>query len=223
MSAPANPDGPDRTPEPTPPPYPPGHGIGLAPTAPSAAQVPLWRIAVDRAKPTALRWFGKVPPQWRTGPVLILSALVLALTVSTVTLAATRPSSAAPPAAAGLGSEAGDEPTPTPTRSRVWPDLAPEDLGIAILITEKQCFGSAGCNVNFEPQLSLLAEKAFERGSTWLITYNVYGAEDLFTGSIDLTFTGPDRFEYSYRGAFVSTRRASDELRGEVTAVRERL
>lgn len=114
--------------------------------------------------------------------------------------------------------------TATPDDPEIDPDTDPDtddrlrasDWKIGIRVREKQCFGSAGCNVTFQivPRYS----GTHDLQGSWDLTYRVVGGED----PIINTFTVDDG-EASYdEEEYVSTLRESDKLTAKVTGVYER-
>jgi hypothetical protein len=45
-------------------------------------------------------------------------------------------------------------------------------------ILEKQCFGSAGCNITFRVQVDYVGPAALDSGTRYEVTYEVRGVED---------------------------------------------
>lgn len=110
--------------------------------------------------------------------------------------------------------------TATPDDPGVDPEtdgkIRAADWKIGIRVREKQCFGSAGCNVTF--QIVPRYTGSHDLGGSWDITYRVVGGED----PIINTFTVDDG-EASYdEEEYASTARESDKLAAKVTGVYER-
>lgn len=70
--------------------------------------------------------------------------------------------------------ETSDDPT-EPRETYATPD--PGDFRLTVKILEKQCFGSAGCNVTYRIELSY-GGPALDPSVTYELTYEVYGVED---------------------------------------------
>lgn len=89
-----------------------------------------------------------------------------------------------------------------------------DDFEITPKITQKQCFGSAGCNIEFRVDLAYNGP-ALDPDDTWLVTFEVHGVSD---GPLidSLTLTG-DNIDGEVESA--SLDRSSDKLTAKVTAV----
>lgn len=100
-------------------------------------------------------------------------------------------------ALAGCGGALGSTPTPAPPATVTVTATAtvtvtaeppkptvrnfngkPEDFEIGINITEKKCFGSAGCNVTFHIQPSYVGTELIPSSGSLDVTYEVLGGED---------------------------------------------
>lgn len=55
---------------------------------------------------------------------------------------------------------------------------AREECSLDLKTKSRQCFGSAGCNVTLEPNLSYLGPLPLDPDKTYSITYEVRGSED---------------------------------------------
>ena len=128
---------------------------------------------------------------------------------------------------AASDSTSGSDPRPVDNTPTAAPDDAfdtppvlpePEDFEIGLKVTSKQCFGSAGCNVEFKIDLD-----SFYTGDADLtriddpitVTYEIEGAEDAYVDS--LVIDG-DNVRYNPTG-HVSTPSESTELSVKVTDV----
>lgn len=104
------------------------------------------------------------------------------------------------------------EPTTAPTTAGPTPEAA--NFELTPKITDKQCFGSAGCNVSFDVDVAY-GGPTLDEDDTWRITYEVSGVEDgPLIGTIELTGTRYDRPSES-----ASTRSTKSKLRIKVTDV----
>jgi hypothetical protein len=115
---------------------------------------------------------------------------------------------------AELGSE-GPPATLPPTIAEV--PLGPADFEIDLIVVDQACFGSAGCNITVEPDLTV-SEAARNTTKSWFVTYQISGGEDL---AIETITTDPDDDTYTYDQVFISTESSDYELVAEVTSVRE--
>jgi hypothetical protein len=106
-----------------------------------------------------------------------------------------------------LGLEATSEPTPGPTLNASKIKLTPK-------VTDKQCFGSAGCNVSIKVEMAYNGPDLSE-DETFEVTYEVKGGED---GPIIGTFEVTGK-TYSEQEESLSTRSKNTKLSIKVTDV----
>ncbi|WP_436946092.1 hypothetical protein [Streptomyces sp. SudanB25_2051] len=146
-------------------------------------------------------------------------ALILFLTIggsraSDAPAVAVSPSASTTPAAAATAQEATEAPeevfNSTPGAG---------DFTMTLKITSKQCFGSAGCNLTVEPQVSYAGLLPLDPGKEYSLTYEVHGSED---GSIIQTMELSDQTSLSYRPTVLTTSTSKTKLTVEVTDVEER-
>lgn len=57
----------------------------------------------------------------------------------------------------------------------------PEDFQVAIIETERSCFGSAGCNIRFRIDPTYVGTSALAPGSSYTVIYEVRGGDDVQT------------------------------------------
>lgn len=89
------------------------------------------------------------------------------------------------------------------------------DFVLKVKITEKKCFGSAGCNVTYHIDMTYTGD-TLDPSETWLITYQVAGVED-GPAINTLELTGD---EYSYdEEEFGQTSSSSKKLTAKVTDI----
>lgn len=122
---------------------------------------------------------------------------------------------AAPPAAPQTDAPAEEETTPEDTGpSYVTPTRA--DFTVTLKILSKQCFGTAGCNVTYRPELTLnLPVESLDPAATYDVTYVVHGDESgAITDTISLTGG-----QYQRMDGAASTTSSSTKLAAVVTAV----
>lgn len=91
-----------------------------------------------------------------------------------------------------------------------------KDFKVTIKVREKQCFGSAGCNVTYRVELAW--NQSYDPAVTYDVTYEVRGGED---GPVvnTLTVTGDEYQRDSEE--LVSTRSMKTKLSAVVTDVTE--
>jgi hypothetical protein len=116
-----------------------------------------------------------------------------------------RPSASATPAVVS-------SPSPAPV---VTPKV--EDLQLTAKIKDKQCFGSAGCNVQFAIDLGY-GGPPLDPDTTWEITYEVSGVEDgPLIGTLQVTGT-----QYTVPERSAQTKKKDDQLTVKVAGVSKR-
>lgn len=134
------------------------------------------------------------PPAPRPRPWLWIGAAALVLVASAGGVAfalsgSGEPANRAEQAAAALP-EPVDAPTealPTATPTPVGYKPKPSDFKLTAKITDKECFGSAGCNVSFRVDVEYSGLPLGE-SVTWLVIYEITGVEDApEVGSLEMT------------------------------------
>lgn len=110
----------------------------------------------------------------------------------------------------------GSNPTQTAAAPAYTPK--PEDFTLTIKVLEKQCFGSAGCNVTFRIELAY-SGPTLSPSRTYEITYRVDGTDESEYVNT-LTVTG-DQYRTQDR-EMVSTKSSKSVLTVVVTSVAER-
>ncbi|GAA3233255.1 hypothetical protein MTQ10_11235 [Streptomyces sp. XM83C] len=109
-----------------------------------------------------------------------------------------------------------DHSTPEPSHAAVDED----DFSIELRTTERHCFGSAGCNVTVEPELTYLGlTSELDPDATYEITYEILGDE---SGPIIETAELTDRTSLTYHQTSVSTDSSSTTVSVEITEVMTR-
>ncbi|MFE6788104.1 hypothetical protein ACFVFF_38260 [Streptomyces sp. NPDC057680] len=93
-----------------------------------------------------------------------------------------------------------------------------QDFTMTLKTTSKQCFGSAGCNITVEPNLSYGGLLPLNPGKTYSITYEVLGSED---GAVIQTMELSDQTSLTFRSTTVSTASRGVKLTAKVTDVEE--
>jgi hypothetical protein len=89
------------------------------------------------------------------------------------------------------------------------------DLKITLKILTQDCFGDAGCNVSYRPQLTQLSVGDFDPSITYDVTYEVRGVED--GPQIDtMQMTGS---KYESSEGFASTASSGSRLSAVITSI----
>ncbi|MEV8597264.1 hypothetical protein [Streptomyces sp. NPDC052012] len=161
------------------------------------------------------------PRKSRTNAIIICAAAAVIATVvitgvvvvqatdddnkpAIATAESSTPEDAAEPAA--------EEPEPEPT----YAELDASDFTIELRTTRRQCFGSAGCNLTVEPELSYTGIEDIDPDAVYEITYEIRGDED---GPVIETAELSDQTTLNFTQSLVSTASASTEVSAEVTDV----
>ncbi|MEU4099021.1 hypothetical protein [Streptomyces sp. NPDC026673] len=104
-------------------------------------------------------------------------------------------------------------PDPTPTYEEVTAD----SFSIELKTTERQCFGSAGCNVTVEPRLTYMGiSSAIDPDAVYSITYEIRGDE---SGPVIETAELSDQTSLSYSESMISTPSARTKVSVKITDV----
>jgi len=109
------------------------------------------------------------------------------------------------------------EETFSPSPSAVG-TLTKQDVELSLKTTEKQCFGSAGCNVTVQVRASMDQEvvDSLSPDGTWDVTYQITGDE---SGPIIGTFSIYGNGKYDVNEELLSTRSTNTPIRIRVTDV----
>lgn len=139
-------------------------------------------------------------------------------------------------AAFALSQEGDDTPkttvsvSPSPTTEVVADSVTEEtttydtvdasSFSIDLRTTKRQCFGSAGCNITVEPELTYLADSAdIDPDAIYEITYEIHGDESgTVIGTMELTA----QTSVSYQSTYLSTSSSATKVTAEITDVIER-
>jgi hypothetical protein len=106
---------------------------------------------------------------------------------------------------------------PPPAKSYATPTA--KDFTIKAKVTQKQCFGSAGCNIQFTVDLNYTGTPA-EPSSSWDVTYDAKGTEDPFTATIRLVFDADGvNGTYSNDEQFVQTKSSKTVVTPVITSI----
>lgn len=70
-----------------------------------------------------------------------------------------------------------DDAAPTVRPSNTYPKLSTDDVTLKVKVTEKQCFGDAGCNLSWKIAATV-DQSRLRSGVDWDITYEVTGVQD---------------------------------------------
>jgi hypothetical protein len=112
---------------------------------------------------------------------------------------------------------AAKEPDPEPT----FAEIDADSFAIDLRTTRRQCFGSAGCNVTVEPELTYLGADSndIDPQAVYEITYEIKGDE---SGPVIATAELSDQTSLSYTATSISTASADTDITVKITDVLER-
>ncbi|NEB04966.1 hypothetical protein G3I78_38880 [Streptomyces sp. SID13726] len=155
-----------------------------------------------------------------TSAAAVIAAVVttgLLVTQSTSTGDDDKPATTATPTTPDNGIvTAAEEPTPEPA----YGELGTDSFTIGLRTTARHCFGSAGCNVTVEPELTYLGDSGtIDPDATYEITYEIQGDE---SGPVIETAELTDQTQLGYTPSLISTASAGTEPSVEITDVQER-
>jgi hypothetical protein len=157
--------------------------------------------------------------RWLLPTLVGVIAFVAGIGVGAAVGSGSDPTTTSTDAAAGRPietSEPAEEPSPEPEPEPVVYTPTAEDFELTVKTLEKQCFGSAGCNVTFRIEVGY-GGPTLDPATTYEVIYEVTGGEDPLINT--LTVTG-DSYEVDQEESLGTT--SSDaELSAKVTDVSE--
>ncbi|MET9757680.1 hypothetical protein ABZ016_01265 [Streptomyces sp. NPDC006372] len=162
------------------------------------------------------------PSKSRTNAIIIGSAAAAIAAIVTTGIVVvqsndgdSKPATAAESTTPGedMVTAATEEPEPEPTYS----EIDAESFTIELRTTERQCFGSAGCNMTVEPRLTYLGlTEDIDPDVVYEITYEIRGGE---SGPVIKTAELSDRTSLNYTPSVISTASASSKVSVEISDV----
>lgn len=160
------------------------------------------------------------PHTWRGSHVttrkLLAAIALMALPLGTACKAAPHAAAPSPSTSAATVSP---EPVSDPaTETPAYADPRPSDFAMKFRVKRKQCFGSAGCNVDVEPDLSYGGILPIDPDKTYEITYQINGDE---SGPVIETVTLTNGTSMEYYPSSLSTASSGTRITGKVTDVAE--
>lgn len=163
-------------------------------------------------------WTPPAPPRKRNTTKIVLLAVagVLGLCVSAGAVGALLDTgkTSAPGTTVGPVGEVGVPARPAVTTRPAAARPAASQFRLTPKITEKQCFGSAGCNVTLKVQVGYHGAPLSE-DDTWEVTYEISGDESgPIIGSFETTGT-----TYDVRTEMLSTKSSKTKIAIKVTDV----
>lgn len=156
----------------------------------------------------------------RTNLVIIGSAAaVIAAVVATGIVVVqsggnhTKPAATAKPSAPAEDAATATTEAPTPT----YDDVTADSFTIKLKTTSRQCFGSAGCNLTVEPNLTYQGDSnSIDPNAVYEITYEIHGDE---SGPVIETAELSDQTSLNFTPSTISTTSASTTVSVEITDV----
>lgn len=111
---------------------------------------------------------------------------------------------------------AADDPDPYP--SSTYAELDADSFTIDLKTKSKQCYGTAGCNVTVEPDLTYVGIDDIDPDATYEITYEIHGDE---SGPVIETAELSDQSSLNYSESLISTPSSGTKITVEITDVTE--
>lgn len=201
---------PDYRPPASPPPPPPPAPPVMRPASTPWAAPPIPPVA---APPPAPPTVAQKPWYRRTGWVVTWVVLGLVVVLAAV--------------GAAFGED--DEPKPvivgrddvpeltTTTEGTRYSDPVPSDFILNVVTTSKQCFGSAGCLLEIDVDLTYNGAASLDPEGSWTLLYEITGDE---SGPITKSITLRGDGQYTKNTTNLSTSGSSTVVSAAVTAVR---
>lgn len=160
------------------------------------------------------------PKKPRTNLVIIASAAaVIAAVIGTGAVLAQSGSDDGKPSTAATSSATSADVSATPAEDPepTYGTVNEASFSIKLKTTSRQCFGSAGCNVTVEPDVTYLGDPdGIDPSATFDITYEIHGDE---SGPVIETAELSNRTSLHYSESMISTPSAGTEVSVEITDV----
>ncbi|GAA3855189.1 hypothetical protein ACFYYI_09990 [Streptomyces sp. NPDC002387] len=159
------------------------------------------------------------PKKSRTNLVIIGSAAaVIAAVIGTgVVVVQSRGDDSRPAAVTKSASEEAVTPAAEPDPTPTYTELTADSFTVKLRTTERQCFGSAGCNVTVEPKLTFLGDtEEIDPDATYEITYEIHGDE---SGPVIETAELTDRTSLNYTPSLISTSSSRTKVSVEIADI----
>lgn len=160
------------------------------------------------------------PLPWLIGAVAVLVLAVGGLTVALVSGGGGKPATGTTTPPLPQDKCGGGICQTEPVVSATTPDAAytptPADIKLTPKITDKQCFGSAGCSVTFRVDLEY-SGIPLDSDTTWLVIYEINGVDDApQVGNLELTGT-----KFTSQEEDVDTASTKSKITLKVTSVEQ--
>ncbi|MFF6987018.1 hypothetical protein [Streptomyces sp. NPDC010273] len=155
----------------------------------------------------------------RTNLVVIGSAVavIAAIVVTGTVVVQSRTDNGKPAATAEPTAHDDDVPADQPDPEPTYSDVDADSFTVGLKTTARHCFGSAGCNVTVEPDLTFLGDTAeVDPDAVYEITYEIHGDE---SGPVIETAELSDQTSLHYTSSMISTASSGTEVSAEITDV----
>jgi hypothetical protein len=158
------------------------------------------------------------PKKSRTNLVIIgAAAAVIATVVATGIVVVQSGHDDNKPAAAKTSAPAKAATTATADPEPTYDEVDAYSFTIKLRTTNRQCFGSAGCNVTVEPDLTYLGDSAaIDPAAVYEITYEIHGDE---SGPVIETAKLTDQTSLNFTPSVISTASSGTKVSVEITDV----
>lgn len=162
------------------------------------------------------------PKKTHTNAIIIGAAVAIIATIITtgVVVVQSRDGASTPAVATASASEddaavtAAQEPEPEPEPT--FAEVGVDSFTMKLRTTRRQCFGSAGCNVTVEPDLTYTGLSDLDPDAVYEITYEIRGDE---SGPVIGTAELSDQTSLNYTPTSITTASASTKVSVKVTDV----
>ncbi|MGW2720658.1 hypothetical protein [Streptomyces sp. NPDC001492] len=160
------------------------------------------------------------PKKSRTNLVIIgsASAVIAAVVATGVVVVQSRDDGSKPAATTKSSAPANEAATAAdPDTAPTYAELDTDSFTMTLKTKARQCFGSAGCNLTVEPDLTLLVDSAdIDPDAMYEITYEIHGDE---SGPVVETAELSDQTSLNYTPSVITTVSASTKVSVEITDV----
>lgn len=160
----------------------------------------------------------------RNWVVITSAAAVIAAVIGTgLSVVNSRGDDSEPAATAATSGAPGEDAAPAEEESGpepVYADVDADSFDIELRTTERQCFGSAGCNVTVEPKLTHVGlSEDLDPEAVYEITYEIRGDE---SGPVIETAELSDQTSLTYTPTSISTASSGTKVSVKITDVTTR-
>jgi hypothetical protein len=159
------------------------------------------------------------PKKSRANAIIIGSAAaIIAAVIATGIVVVQAGGDDSKPAATTSSAPAENEATTAvPDPEPAFDEIDAYSFEIKLRTTSRQCFGSAGCNVTVEPDLTYLGDtESIDPDAVYEITYEIRGDE---SGPVIETAELTDRTSLNYSESMISTASSGTKVSVEITDV----